>query len=205
MYLSNLIRVRTHTIADTSGISVCFANVADSVLLENAKLALKEMRAKWSEKIEIDTTHFVCTRSPASRWCYSCSECGIPTRLAVGHPRSSTAVDISVSQRKEIRICAFIYSAGPIANPSFVSQNGANIGLLSWCYPSDVIWLLPASSIDVAYFSTQRHVSSSQKLGITSEPTRNTTLYATSTTSKHARSNSWGRGRRGSTTRPDTL
>jgi hypothetical protein len=53
--------VRTHTIADTSGISVCFGNVADSVLLENAKLALKEMRAKWSDKIQIDTTHFVCT------------------------------------------------------------------------------------------------------------------------------------------------
>lgn len=60
-YPSNLIRVRTHTIADTSGISVCFGNVADSVLLENAKLALKEMRAKWSDKIQIDTTHFVCT------------------------------------------------------------------------------------------------------------------------------------------------
>ncbi|KAG2360082.1 hypothetical protein BDR07DRAFT_1336035 [Suillus spraguei] len=60
-YPSNLIRVRTHTIADTSGISVCFANVQDSVLLENAKLALKEMRAKWSDKIQIDTTHFVCT------------------------------------------------------------------------------------------------------------------------------------------------
>lgn len=60
-YPSSLIRVRTHTIADTSGISVCFANVADSVLLENAKLALKEMRAKWSDKIQIDTTHFVCT------------------------------------------------------------------------------------------------------------------------------------------------
>lgn len=60
-YPSNLIRVRTHTIADTSGISVCFANVTDGVLLENAKLALKEMRAKWSDKIQIDTTHFVCT------------------------------------------------------------------------------------------------------------------------------------------------
>ncbi|KAG1743610.1 uncharacterized protein EDB91DRAFT_1125097 [Suillus paluster] len=61
VFPSNLIRVRTHTIADTSGISVCFANVTDSVLLENAKLALKEMRAKWSDKIQIDTTHFVCT------------------------------------------------------------------------------------------------------------------------------------------------
>ncbi|KAH7906124.1 hypothetical protein BJ138DRAFT_1130104 [Hygrophoropsis aurantiaca] len=58
---SNIIRVRTHTIADTSGISVCFGTVGDEVMLENAKLALREMRAKWSDKIQIDTTHFVCT------------------------------------------------------------------------------------------------------------------------------------------------
>jgi len=50
---------------DTSGISVCFGNVEDKALLENAKLALEEMGAKWSDKVQIDTTHFVCT-SPAA-------------------------------------------------------------------------------------------------------------------------------------------
>jgi hypothetical protein len=65
-FLSNLIRVRTHTMTDTSGISVCFGNVQDSVLLENAKLALREMKAKWSDKIQIDTTHFVCTTPAAT-------------------------------------------------------------------------------------------------------------------------------------------
>jgi len=63
---SNLIRVRTHTMTDTSGISVCFGNIQDEVLLENAKLALQEMRAKWSDKIQIDTTHFVCTTPAAT-------------------------------------------------------------------------------------------------------------------------------------------
>ncbi|KIJ69740.1 hypothetical protein HYDPIDRAFT_22908 [Hydnomerulius pinastri MD-312] len=58
---SNLIRVRTHTIADTSGISVCFGSIGDEALLEDVKAALQEMRAKWSDKIQIDTTHFVCT------------------------------------------------------------------------------------------------------------------------------------------------
>ncbi|KAI6046833.1 hypothetical protein EDC04DRAFT_2627723 [Pisolithus marmoratus] len=58
---SNIVSVRTHTIADTSGISVCFGTVADPVLLEDAKSALREMKAKWSDKIQIDTTHFVCT------------------------------------------------------------------------------------------------------------------------------------------------
>ncbi|KAI6097496.1 hypothetical protein F5141DRAFT_1011228 [Pisolithus sp. B1] len=58
---SNIVSIRTHTIADTSGISVCFGTVADPILLEDAKSALREMKAKWSDKIQIDTTHFVCT------------------------------------------------------------------------------------------------------------------------------------------------
>lgn len=64
-YPSNTIRLRTHAITDTSGISVCFGNIQDGVLLENAKLALRDMQAKWSDKIQIDTTHFVCT-TPAA-------------------------------------------------------------------------------------------------------------------------------------------
>jgi chitin biosynthesis protein CHS5 len=68
---SNLMRVRTHTMSDTSGISVCFGNVEGGdgdgeVLLENCKMALREMRAKWSDKIQIDTTHFVCTTPAAT-------------------------------------------------------------------------------------------------------------------------------------------
>ena len=52
--------------SDTSGISICFGNVQDSVLLENAKLALRDMGAKWSDKIQIDTSHFVCTTVAAT-------------------------------------------------------------------------------------------------------------------------------------------
>ncbi|THH32333.1 hypothetical protein EUX98_g1865 [Antrodiella citrinella] len=65
-FTSNILRTRTHTMTDTSGISVCFGNVQDSVLLENAKLALNEMGAKWSDVIQIDTTHFVCTTPAAT-------------------------------------------------------------------------------------------------------------------------------------------
>lgn len=64
-YPSNVIKLTTHTMTDTSGISVCFGTVDDPVLLENAKLALDEMKAKWSDRVQIDTTHFVCT-TPAS-------------------------------------------------------------------------------------------------------------------------------------------
>ncbi|CUA69564.1 Chitin biosynthesis protein CHS5 [Candida albicans SC5314] [Rhizoctonia solani] len=65
-YPSNTIRLRTHTITDTSGISVCFGTVQDPVMLEQAKLVLREMKAKWSDKIQIDTTHFVCTTPAAA-------------------------------------------------------------------------------------------------------------------------------------------
>ncbi|XP_006456920.1 hypothetical protein AGABI2DRAFT_229143 [Agaricus bisporus var. bisporus H97] len=65
-YPSNLLRVKTHTMTDTSGICVCFGNVQDSVLLENVKMALGDMKAKWSDKIQIDTTHFVCTTPAAT-------------------------------------------------------------------------------------------------------------------------------------------
>lgn len=63
---SNMLHVRTHTMTDTSGIAVCFGNVQDAVLLENAKMALREMGARWSDKIQIDTTHFVCTTPAAT-------------------------------------------------------------------------------------------------------------------------------------------
>lgn len=67
---SNVIKIRTHTMNDTSGICVCFGNVGSGpnaeIMLDNTKLALEEMGAKWSDKIEIDTTHFVCTTPAAS-------------------------------------------------------------------------------------------------------------------------------------------
>ncbi|PPQ80759.1 hypothetical protein CVT24_011300 [Panaeolus cyanescens] len=62
---SNVLRVRTHTMQDTSGIRVCFGNVQDKMLLENAKEALHVMGAKWTDNIQIDTSHFVCT-TPAA-------------------------------------------------------------------------------------------------------------------------------------------
>lgn len=65
-YPSNVLNVRTHTMTDTSGISVCFGNVQDVMMLENSKKALDAMGAKWSDKIQIDTTHFVCTTPAAT-------------------------------------------------------------------------------------------------------------------------------------------
>jgi hypothetical protein len=60
-FLSNTVRVKTHTTTNTSGIRVCFGTVQDPELLKSAEAALEEMGAGWSNKIQIDTTHFVCT------------------------------------------------------------------------------------------------------------------------------------------------
>ena len=65
-FSSPVIKTRTHTINDTSGISVCFGHVHDAEMLQAAKKALTSMKAKWHDRIQIETTHYVCTdpRSP---------------------------------------------------------------------------------------------------------------------------------------------
>lgn len=60
-FSSPIIKTRTHTINDTSGISVCFGHVHDPEMLQGAKTALSNMKAKWSDRIQIDTTHYICT------------------------------------------------------------------------------------------------------------------------------------------------
>ncbi|GAA5936995.1 uncharacterized protein JCM15063_000123 [Sporobolomyces koalae] len=65
-FASPTVKTRTHTIDNTSGISVCFGVVEPSALLDQAKEAVSELGAKWDDKIQIDTTHFVATSS-ASR------------------------------------------------------------------------------------------------------------------------------------------
>ncbi|KAK4049391.1 CCA tRNA nucleotidyltransferase, mitochondrial [Microbotryomycetes sp. JL201] len=62
---SPIVKTRTHTINDTSGLSVCFGHVEPEKLLDEAQTAIRDMKAKYSDKIQIDTTHFVAT-SPAS-------------------------------------------------------------------------------------------------------------------------------------------
>lgn len=73
-FQSNIIRTKTHDMNDTSGISVCFGYIdggsigedgegRESEIETSAKEILDRMGAKYSDKIQIDTTHFVCTSS----------------------------------------------------------------------------------------------------------------------------------------------
>ncbi|GAA97545.1 uncharacterized protein L969DRAFT_42979 [Mixia osmundae IAM 14324] len=60
-YNSQQLKVKTHSIAETSGIRVCFGIVQPPELLEQTKQALQSIGAKWSDKVQIETTHLVCT------------------------------------------------------------------------------------------------------------------------------------------------
>ncbi|KAH9835342.1 uncharacterized protein C8Q71DRAFT_765316 [Rhodofomes roseus] len=103
VFPSNLLRVRTHTMTDTSGICVCFGNVQDPVQLENSKMALQEMGAKWSDKIEIDTTHFVCT-TPAATPSGAAASGGLTTAPGVEYQKA-LQLSIPVVQPHWILAC----------------------------------------------------------------------------------------------------
>ena len=73
-FQSNVIKTKTHDMSDTSGISVCFGFIEggatneegereESEIETRAKELLDSMGAKYSDRIQIDTTHFVCTSS----------------------------------------------------------------------------------------------------------------------------------------------
>ncbi|KAH9886004.1 hypothetical protein C8Q73DRAFT_658924 [Cubamyces lactineus] len=123
VYPSNVLRVRTHTMSDTSGISVCFGTVEDEVLLENAKMALREMGAKWSDKIQIDTTHFVCT-TPAATPSGAQASGSIITGPGVEYQKA-LQLSIPVVQPQWILACHAEKKMMPI-RPFYLGENPAS-------------------------------------------------------------------------------
>lgn len=91
---SNLVRVRTPTMTDTSGVCVCFGTVGDAVVLEIAEMALREMKAKWSDKVQVDTTHFVHDAVGNTGRRAGRARGGVPRRSAAQHPRCAAALDL---------------------------------------------------------------------------------------------------------------
>ncbi|KWU45642.1 hypothetical protein RHOSPDRAFT_3114, partial [Rhodotorula sp. JG-1b] len=62
-YTSPVVKTRTHTIDNTTGISVCFGLVEPQKLADAVYHAVQELGAKADDRIQIDTTHFVATSS----------------------------------------------------------------------------------------------------------------------------------------------
>ncbi|KAK4684918.1 chitin biosynthesis protein CHS5, partial [Tremellales sp. Uapishka_1] len=60
-YPSNLIRVKTHTMDNLTGLLIHFGPIYPPALLDSLRSSLHRIGAKESPTVEIDTTHFVCT------------------------------------------------------------------------------------------------------------------------------------------------
>lgn len=124
---SNVLRVHTHTMTDTSGISVCFGNVQEPMLLETAKMALREMGAKWSDKIQIDTTHFVCT-TPAATPTGASATGSISSAPGVEYQKA-LQLSIPVVQPQWIMACHSSKKCGPFLY-SLISLNSDGLYFL---------------------------------------------------------------------------
>ncbi|KAF8589633.1 hypothetical protein K439DRAFT_1332277 [Ramaria rubella] len=133
---SNVIRVRTHSMTDTSGISVCFGNVQDGVLLEHAKMALQDMRAKWSDKIQIDTTHFVCT-TPAATPNGSQPSGGLSGGPGVEYQRA-LQLSIPIVQPHWIMACQGEKKMVPIANYYLGTTSSAPLSSAAFTRPQSL-------------------------------------------------------------------
>ncbi|WVQ74269.1 hypothetical protein IAR50_003866 [Cryptococcus sp. DSM 104548] len=60
-YSSDLIRTRTHTMDNLTGLRVCFGPIHPPQLLDQLRYALRQIGARESPRVALDTTHFVCT------------------------------------------------------------------------------------------------------------------------------------------------
>ncbi|GAA6000748.1 hypothetical protein JCM10207_004637 [Rhodosporidiobolus poonsookiae] len=65
-FSSPIVKTRTHTIDNTTGVRVCFGLVEPEELFDEARKAVEAMGAQAEDKIQIDTTHYIGTSS-ASR------------------------------------------------------------------------------------------------------------------------------------------
>ncbi|KAI5893094.1 uncharacterized protein SCHCODRAFT_02620833 [Schizophyllum commune H4-8] len=104
-YPSNIVNVHTHTMTDTSGISVCFGTVENPELFEASKAALQEMGARWSDKIQIDTTHFVCTTPATTPAGAQASGSSVPTNAPGIEYQRALQLSIPVVQPQWILAC----------------------------------------------------------------------------------------------------
>lgn len=64
LFASNELLIKTHTLDDLSGIFVCLGCIPDARLCEATKKVVEALGARWSNQIQLETTHLVCSVSP---------------------------------------------------------------------------------------------------------------------------------------------
>ncbi|CDO75372.1 hypothetical protein BN946_scf184767.g7 [Trametes cinnabarina] len=161
MFPSNVLKVRTHTMSDTSGVSVCFGTVENEVLLENAKMALREMGAKWSDKIQIDTTHFVCT-TPAATPGAAQATGGVITGPGVEYQKA-LQLSIPVVQPQWILACHAEKKMMPI-RPFYLGENPASPSHFRLQSMSQANFQSPSQCSATASLTQQNHAANQQSM-----------------------------------------
>ncbi|TIB79216.1 hypothetical protein E3Q23_00376 [Wallemia mellicola] len=121
VYPSETIKVKTHTINDTTGIRVAIGAITDEKLLDSAKSAIEEMGAQYQDKVTIDTTHFVCSKPGP----YNLSEYqkAVQHSIPIVQPQWLLACH---AEKKMVNISSF-YLGGPMPNVKFESRSSNNV------------------------------------------------------------------------------
>lgn len=114
-FASQTIRTRTLTLSDTSGIAVCFGTIDEEDLEVEAKEALREMRARpWSDRIQIETTHFVCTHPPNSSSASHSTSSRSAAGAGVGSGSSGDQPNPVIEYQRAVQLSI------PIVQPSWI-------------------------------------------------------------------------------------
>ncbi|TIB02524.1 hypothetical protein E3P96_02118 [Wallemia ichthyophaga] len=121
VYPSELVKVKTHSITDTTGIRVAIGAISDEKLLESSKSAIDEMGAESDDKVTVDTTHFVCSKPGP----YNLPEYQKAVQLSIPIVQPQWLLACH-REKKMVNISSF-YLGGPMPNIKFESRSSYNL------------------------------------------------------------------------------
>ncbi|TIA90214.1 hypothetical protein E3P99_01717 [Wallemia hederae] len=121
VYPSQVLKVKTHSIDNTTGIRVAIGAITDEKLLESAKSAIDEMGAQYDDKVTTDTTHFVCSKPGP----YNLPEYQKAVQLSIPIVQPQWLLACHTEKRM-VNISSF-YLGGPMPNVKFESRSSSNV------------------------------------------------------------------------------
>ncbi|KAI9610299.1 hypothetical protein KEM48_002586 [Puccinia striiformis f. sp. tritici PST-130] len=159
---SQHIKVKTHSLNDTSGI--------------NSKEAIQQLDGRWSDKIQIDTTHFVCTMAYQAQ--QASNRASQPSTFPSLEYQRALQLSIPVVQPSWLQACLHERKMVPIA----AHYLGAQPPPLS-SSPTNTTGGRPRSA-------SKPHINSSTPISPTNNNEINSSSTGTSTSGQHERANS---------------
>ncbi|KAH9462969.1 hypothetical protein MJO28_008901 [Puccinia striiformis f. sp. tritici] len=173
---SQHIKVKTHSLNDTSGINVCFGVILPEEIKEQSKEAIQQLDGRWSDKIQIDTTHFVCTMAYQAQ--QASNRASQPSTFPSLEYQRALQLSIPVVQPSWLQACLHERKMVPIA----AHYLGAQPPPLS-SSPTNTTGGRPRSA-------SKPHINSSTPISPTNNNEINSSSTGTSTSGQHERANS---------------